>query len=160
MAHIKGPPRVAIVISFVSRPFTENKLLPLAAGYVIPWNTMGFNFEDLEKAPTTMVPPWSTLRSLGLTKIFDSKNDRQNAGWDYFGFCESHMVNFDDPPQVVLMPYQAVASLSARTSPSPPNLLSMASICYRYFTEHLGLLFGVIRCGLDYVPANIGSFRQ
>lgn len=104
-AHIKGPPRVAIVISFASRPFAENKLLPLAAGYIIPWSSMGFNFEDLEKAPTTMVPPWSTLRSLGLSRLFDSTSNRQNTGWDYFCFCASHMANFDDPPQVVLMPY-------------------------------------------------------
>lgn len=107
MAHVNGPPRVALVISFTSRPLVDNKLLPLAAGYVIPWNTMGFNFNDL-KDPATMLPPWSTLRSLGLSGLLDFRNKHKNgqeAGWDFFRFCVSHLGNIDDPPQVVLMPY-------------------------------------------------------
>ena len=116
MAHVEGPTRVALVVSFVSRPFVDNKLLPLAAGYVIPWNAMGFTFDDLKEPSTVMVPPRSTLRSLGLSGLFDkSTNDttikQRQAGWDYFRFCVSHMGNHEDPPQVVIMPYAKVLPL-------------------------------------------------
>ena len=103
MAHVNGPPRIALVILFslrylgekkvvtttswlhdgleqhevqyrrfgvacyndfslvnISRPFIEKKLLPLAACYEIPWNSLGSTSMILG-SPTTMLLPCTTL---------------------------------------------------------------------------------------------------
>ena len=93
-AHMGGPERVALVMSYASRPdFPEtpaiySRSLPLGSVYAIRRDMWGHTWNDLRDAERYMAPPLSTLRSLGIWK-----EPGGDWGWTWFQAVCLKMVN-------------------------------------------------------------------
>jgi hypothetical protein len=84
-AHVAGPERVALILSFTSRPDASHyhdlstqysRLLSRGPVFAIRYNHWGFTFNDLKRSNETMQMPH--LRSFGLYK-----KPEEEWGWTY-----------------------------------------------------------------------------
>lgn len=87
-----GEDRVMLILTFSPKPQNrgESRLMSQGITFSLRWDMWGNTLNDLARADTTMVWPWTTLRALGLFKL-------PSASWgiDYITGSSMRMANQD-----------------------------------------------------------------